>query len=81
MDKIIKNCGSCYFRHSCLRDLPIRYEQCKHWKLGKCYTCKYKDAPDEEWFKRGCESECFGGCKKYKRDWKKTWELFKHRLR
>ena len=80
MDYIIKRCRDCLFRHSCFRELPPLDEVCKHWKLGKCYTCKYKDAPVEEWFKRGCESECFSGCEKYKRDWKKTWKVFKHKF-
>ena len=84
MDKIIKRCVSCLYRHGYCSHFDEYLqlnddENCKHWKLGKCYTCKHKDAPDEEWFKRGCESECFSGCETYKRDWKKTWKWFKQK--
>ena len=85
MDKIVRRCVSCLYRHGLCSHFDDYLklndnENCKHWKLGKCYTCKYKDVPDKEWFKRGCESECFSGCKKYKRDWKKTWKCFKYKL-
>lgn len=81
MDKIIKRCGTCSFRHSCFHDLPPEGEECKNWKLGECYTCKYYGAPDDEWFRRGCEIWCCGGCEKYKRDWKKAWEWFKRHFK
>lgn len=75
MYKIIKgSCHSCYYRH---RYCPPKDDICKHWKLGKCYTCKFVDDNEDAWYERGCESECFGGCKKYKRNWKKTFELLK----
>ena len=75
MREVIKrNCHSCLYRHGgCDRKLPDS-NGCKHWKLGKCYTCKFINVDDDEWFKRGCETWCFGGCKKYKRNWKKTFE-------
>ena len=76
-----KRCTSCLFRHGCFHELPPENEDCKHWKLGKCYTCKYYGVDDDEWFKRGCETWCFSGCKKYKRNWKKIWELFKRRFK
>ena len=77
-EKIYKgSCTSCLFRHSsCMRPLPIEND-CKHWRLGKCYTCKFVDDDEDKWFARGCETWCFSGCKKYKRDWKKTFELLK----
>lgn len=71
---IYKRCQSCRYRHGCDLPFPPQEVDCKHWKLGKCYTCKYVDAPDDEWFPRGCETWCFGGCKKYKRDWRKTFD-------
>lgn len=79
MDEIIKGaCHSCFYRHKlCHHEVPLE-DNCKYWKLGKCYTCKFIDETDDnEWFKRGCEAECFGGCKKYQRDWGKTFELLK----
>lgn len=79
MDEIIKgSCLSCFYRHRCCpHELPLE-DNCKHWKIGKCYTCKFIDETDDnEWLERGCEAECFGGCKKYKRDWKKTFNLLK----
>lgn len=68
-------CHSCKFRHSCCPHKVPLNGKCKHWKLGKCYTCKFVEATEEEWFQRGCETECFSGCKKYRRDWKKTFKL------
>lgn len=73
----VGHCHSCRYRHDCCpHDYPDG-EKCRHWKLGDCYTCKHLDAPDDEWFKRGCEAWCFGGCKKYKRDWKKTFQFMR----
>lgn len=76
-------CISCKFRHSCC---PYDYpwdEPCKHWKIGPCYSCIY-NTEDEmteeetlEWFKRGCDAEYPGGCKKYKRNWKKFFNIRK----
>ena len=73
--KIERNCHSCLFRHCCRWDFnkmfpnaPDEWDNCKHWKLGKCYTCKFVDDAynnEDSWFKRGCESECFGGCRRY----------------
>lgn len=80
MDKIIKRCRDCLYRHSCIHEFPPLGTDCEYWRIGKCYTCKYKDAPDDEWFKRGCETWCCSGCDKYKRDWKKTWEWFKQKI-
>lgn len=77
-DNILKgSCHSCDFRHSCCPHWTPDDKPCKHWKLGKCYTCKFLDDTDEAWFKRGCESECFSGCNKYKRDFRKTLEIIK----
>lgn len=71
-------CHSCKYRHDCCpHPYPWNDEVCKHWKLGRCYTCKYLHAPDDDWFVRGCETWCFGGCRKYKRSWKQTFELWK----
>ena len=33
--------------------------------------------PDEEFLKRGCEAEYPGGCRKFERDWKKTFEFLR----
>ena len=81
MKEIIKGkCHSCDYRHSyCGHEIPFE-GHCKHWKLGQCYTCKFVDDDDDAWFKRGCEAECFSGCRKYKRDLKKTFELLKNRV-
>lgn len=80
-DDIVRGiCSSCQFRHSPCPHWSLSKEPCKHWKLGKCYTCKFLDDSDEEWFKRGCESECLSGCGKYKRDWKRTFNILKRRL-
>ena len=83
MNKIVKRCVSCSFRHYyCphFKNLPLKGE-CKHWKLGECYTCKYKEVPDEEFIKRGCELEFPSGCIKYTRDWKKIWKWFKWKIK
>ena len=77
----IKDCHSCRFRHCCNRELPPLDEECRHWKLGDCYTCKFFDVDDDEWFKRGCETWCNGGCRKYRRNWKKSLEYLKHFLK
>lgn len=75
-----RDCGSCDFRHSyCRHNPPVGC--CKHWKLGKCYTCKFVDDDDNAWFTRGCEAEYPSGCKKYKRNWKKTFEILKMKLK
>ena len=75
MGNIVKRCVSCLYRHGCNHELPESDKDCKHWKLGKCYTCKYMGVSDDEWFKRGCEIYCNSGCNKYKRDWKKILRL------
>lgn len=73
-------CYNCEYRHrdcnySSCDDSNIT---CKHWKLGKCYICKYyKENMTEEdtdkWFQRGCEVwfPSGGCCLNFKRDWKK----------
>jgi hypothetical protein len=83
MDKITKGiCQTCDFRHSmCPHYIPLKKKDCKWWKLGQCYTCKFVDDDDDSWFARGCECEYPSGCKKYKRDWKKTFEILKMRFR
>lgn len=72
--KIKRNCHSCLLRHDCCFNFneifpnTDEWDNCKHWKLGKCYTCKFVDEPDDKvWYKRECETYCFGGCKKYKK--------------
>lgn len=70
-----KTCHSCRYRHCCFKYEPPTDGDCKHWKMGDCYTCKFVDADEEEWYKRGCECWCFGGCKKYKRNWKRFFEI------
>ena len=77
---IKKNCISCLYRHElCCPYFPT-INECKHWKLGKCYTCKYYDDiienPDA-WYGRGCETWCNSGCTKYKRNWKETFKWYK----
>lgn len=73
-----KTCYSCRRRHNCRREPPIDGE-CENWKMGDCYACKFINADEEDWIKRGCECWCFGGCKKYKRNWKKFFKiLFKN---
>ena len=72
-----KSCHSCLGRHSCCPYPHPMGGECKHWRMGKCYTCKFITASDDDWFKRGCEAECFSGCEKYERDWKRTFELLK----
>jgi hypothetical protein len=62
---------------------PDEWDNCRHWKLGKCYTCKFVDDADnndDAWFARGCESECFGGCSKYCKSKEKT-RAFKRLIR
>lgn len=72
--KVDKNCSSCRNRHCC----PWGLDECgedfksKYWELGKCYLCKHRNATEDEWFTRECEVWCFGGCRKFKRDWKAT---------
>lgn len=77
-------CRTCKFRHrwcKAFRHRHYKYPRedifCKHWKLGKCYICKFVDMPDEEFLKRGCEAEYPGGCRKFERDWKKTFEFLR----
>lgn len=70
--KIRRNCHSCLFRHCCRWDFDKMFpssvlDNCKHWKLGKCYTCQFVDDNEDEWYKRGCEIWCFGGCQKYRK--------------
>lgn len=64
----------------CRHELTEPGEDCKYWKLGKCHTCAYINDNDDEWYKRGCEAWCFGGCIKYHRDWKKTFEYIRTKL-
>lgn len=85
---IKRNCHSCLYRHGCPHDFDEMFtnkitgehvwDNCKHWKLGKCYKCKYVDESNEaNWYKRGCEAECFSGCKKFRRSFKHTKEFIK----
>ena len=73
----VRDCSSCDSRHSCCPHNPHTDGRCKHWKLGHCYTCKFVNDNDDVWFARGCEAEYPSGCKKYKRNWKKTFEVLK----
>lgn len=69
----LKTCHYCYYRHRCRWHLG--YYGCRHWKLGKCLLCKNLNSSDEDWFRRGCEVNCLGGCRKhFKRNWKKTFK-------
>lgn len=71
----IKNCGSCYYRHKmCKRALPKNGSVCRHWRSGRCYSCKIANGSNEDLYDQyGCEAEFPGGCKKYfKRDWSRT---------
>lgn len=78
MKEIIKgDCHSCDFRHSCCTYPVSEDNNCEHWKLGRCYTCKFVDNNEDAWFLGRCEALCFSGCEKYKRDWKKTFKLRK----
>lgn len=84
MNKILKgNCISCKFRHNCWHHpASRRNRRCVHWKVGMCYSCIYNpeemtDEKELEWAKRGCEAEYPGGCRKYKRDWKKFFSIRK----
>ena len=83
MDKIVKGkCHSCRFRHSMCQHCAPKGCKCRHWKLGKCYTCKWIDIENCNFLSSWCETWCFGGCKKYyKRDWKKTFKLLKLKLK
>lgn len=78
--KVKHECSSCGFRHCCCfdRDECNENNNNKYWCLGNCYLCVHRHAPDDEWFQRGCEVWCMGGCEKFKRDWKATFRwLFK----
>lgn len=75
------DCHSCKFRHCCNRSLSEVNTYCPYLSFGDCYLCKYFDVTDDEWFKRGCEVWCFGGCNdKFKRSWPKTIEWIKYRI-
>lgn len=74
------DCHSCRFRHCCCSYKPADPKNCDRWKIGKCYLCQYLEVPDKEWFNRGCEAWCFGGCKKFKRDWTRTFEWIKYKI-
>ena len=67
-------CHSCRYRHGCFYVEPISY--CKDYVHGGCYSCKYYYSKNgenftkqeaDQWFKRGCEIWCLGGCEKRKR--------------
>lgn len=70
-------CHDCKNRHHCLRSVPNDDVLCPHWQLGKCFLCKYISADNEAWYQRGCETWCCGGCRKFKRDWKKTFRIIR----
>ena len=81
--KVEHNCGTCDLRHCCWfdRDECVNDDH-KYWRLGDCYLCKHRFATDDAWFERGCEVWCFGGCEKFKRDWKATFRwLFKKEVK
>lgn len=74
-------CHDCEYRKSgCNHPRPWKTNKlCKHWRLGKCYMCKFykenmTEDENDEWFKRGCEGwfPTSMYCSKFKRDWKKT---------
>lgn len=51
-------------------------KECPDWKIGLCYSCKNNtddinedEDKIDEWFKRGCETWCMSGCKKYRKKW------------
>lgn len=67
-------CHWCRYRHGCFYNDPISY--CKDFVRGGCYSCKYyygkngknfTEQETDQWFKRGCEIWCCGGCEKRKR--------------
>jgi hypothetical protein len=69
----IKTCHYCYYRHRC--PYEFCYYGCRHWRLGQCLLCKNLNASDDDWFKRGCEAKCYGGCREhFKRNWKATFK-------
>ena len=49
---IRKNCVSCLLRHQECGHSPTS-DECEHWKLGKCYTCKHY--MNNKWFESCCE--------------------------
>mgnify|MGYP003305107924 CR=1 FL=1 len=86
------NCYHCRFRHErrgllgALCEKYVNtfvkksvYDGCPFWRLGKCYVCQHRNASDDEWYMRGCETYCMGGCRKFKRDWKATWKWLMHK--
>ena len=78
MRKIKKGkCLTCKFRHSLCRHSYPEGGRCIHWRLGKCYVCKFVDSRDGEFSKRGCEARYPSGCRKFERDWKKTFEILR----
>lgn len=86
--RIIKNCHFCANRHGCRYDFDKMFEvrhgymfksECKHWRIGGCLFCKHLTDTEENWFHRGCETWCFGGCKKFKRNWKRTLRWLIHK--
>ena len=59
-------------------------EDCPSWKIGRCYSCIHHDDDIndhedkiEAWYKRGCETWCMSGCRKYVDKNKKWWQIWK----
>ena len=59
-------------------------EDCPSWKIGRCYSCIHHDDDINEhedkieaWYKRGCETWCMSGCRKYVNKNKKWWQIWK----
>lgn len=81
--KKFHDCHSCIDRHNmCTHYSDDVWDNgCKHWRLGLCYTCKFNSdkITDDEWFARGCETWCFGGCRKYRPYFKKIIQEIKNK--
>lgn len=87
---IKQNCHICLHRHSCRHNFDKIFcpngiysneTNCKYWQLGKCLLCRNLYVSEGDWFQRGCEAWCFGGCKKFKRNWKATFKWwFKRKI-
>lgn len=77
-DKIKKSeykCDWCRYRHNCFIFSDTFPTYCRNFVRGGCYSCKYYYGKNgeftkqetDQWFKRGCEIWCCGGCDKRKR--------------
>ena len=80
ISEIPHNCSYCELRHKmCSYDLPELNEECEHFELGGCFTCKYGgcNGPIEENAVPGgiCQSVLafdFEKCKNYIQDNKES---------